>query len=197
MAEPDFSLIEPIAPSPRAWLDSVLADFDCFLADHASCEKKASGMAMSMASHYPDKPELLTAMADLAVEELSHYREVIRLMLQRGISPPPDTKDPYVNALNKLVRKGADVFLMDRLLLGAIVERRGAERFACIAQALTDPVLQKFYQAIAASEARHWTLFYTLAWRHCDQLEVTARFRELTMAESDVMLSLPYRAALH
>ena len=59
-------------------------------------------MAMSMASHYPDKPELLSAMADLAVEELSHYREVIRLMLQRGISPPPDTKDPYVNALNKL-----------------------------------------------------------------------------------------------
>ena len=197
MAEPDFSLIDPLEPSPRAWLDSVLADFDCFLADHASCEKKASGMAMSMASHYPDKPELLSAMADLAVEELSHYREVIRLMLQRGISPPPDTKDPYVNALNKLVRKGADVFLMDRLLLGAIVERRGAERFACIAREVNDPMLQKFYQAIAASEARHWTLFYTLAWHHCDQLEVAARFRELSAAETDVMLSLPYRAALH
>jgi tRNA-(ms[2]io[6]A)-hydroxylase len=154
-------------------------------------------MAMSMASHYPDKPELLSAMADLAVEELSHYREVIRLMLERGISPRPDTKDQYINTLNRLVRKGADVFLMDRLLLGAIVERRGAERFACIAQAANDPMLQKFYQAIAASEARHWTLFYTLAWHHCDRPEVTARFRELTVAESEIMLSLPYRAALH
>lgn len=197
MVEPDFSLIDPLKPSPRAWLDSVLADFDGFLADHASCEKKASGMAMSMASHYPDKPELLSAMADLAVEELSHYREVIRLMLQRGVYPTPDTKDPYINALNRLVRKGADVFLMDRLLLGAIVERRGAERFACIAEAVTEPMLQKFYQAIAASEARHWTLFYTLAWRHCDQREVNERFRALTTIEAEIMLGLPYRAALH
>ncbi|XOV84415.1 MAG: tRNA-(ms[2]io[6]A)-hydroxylase [bacterium] len=197
MAEPDFSLIQPLEPSPRGWLDCVLADFDSFLADHASCEKKASGMAMSMASHYPDKPELLNAMADLAVEELSHYREVIRLMSARGLSPTPDIKDPYVNALNRMVRKGAEVFLLDRLLLGAIVERRGAERFACIAEAVTDPTLQKFYQAIATSEARHWTLFYTLAWHHCDPQAVSVRFVELSAAETEIMLKLPFRAALH
>lgn len=197
MAEPDFSLIEPLAPSPSGWLHAVLADFDTFLADHASCEKKASGMAMSMASHYPDKPQLLSAMVDLAVEELNHYREVIRLMLQRRVTPAADSKDPYVNALNRLVRKGAEVFLMDRLLIGAVVERRGAERFGCIADAVTDPQLQKFYQAIAASEARHWTLFYNLAWQHCDQNQITTRFAELAAAESEIMLSLPYRPALH
>ncbi len=154
-------------------------------------------MAMSMASHYPDKPELLSAMADLAVEELTHYREVIRLMQQRGITPAADSKDAYINLLNRQVRKGADVFLMDRLLLGAIVERRGAERFARIAQAVTDPQLSKFYQAIAASEARHWTLFYNLAWSHCDQPSVAERFAQLSEFETDLMLSLPPRAALH
>ena len=66
----DFELKEKTS---RAWLDTVLADFDAFLADHASCEKKASGMAMSMIAHYPDKPRLCpgwqrwisTSLADL------------------------------------------------------------------------------------------------------------------------------------
>ena len=54
----------------------VLADFDAFLQDHASAEK-ASGMALSIVSHYPDQPTLVQAMVDLAVEELNHYKEVI------------------------------------------------------------------------------------------------------------------------
>jgi tRNA-(ms[2]io[6]A)-hydroxylase len=86
---------------------------------------------------------------------------------------------------------------MDRLLLGAVVERRGAERFACIAEAVTDPQLTKFYQAIAASEDRHWTLFYNLAWSHCDPSKVAERFLQLSELEADLMLSLPARAALH
>ena len=40
-----------------------MADFDSFLLDHAAAEKKASGMAISMLSHYPDKVELVAAMA--------------------------------------------------------------------------------------------------------------------------------------
>ncbi|MEP1471547.1 MAG: tRNA isopentenyl-2-thiomethyl-A-37 hydroxylase MiaE, partial [Halieaceae bacterium] len=51
-----------------AWTEAVLADFDSFLQDHAAAEKKASGMAMSMVSHYPDRFELVAAMADLAIE---------------------------------------------------------------------------------------------------------------------------------
>jgi tRNA-(ms[2]io[6]A)-hydroxylase len=49
--------------TPQAWTDAVLADFDSFLLDHAAAEKKASGMAMSMLSHYPDRVELVAAMA--------------------------------------------------------------------------------------------------------------------------------------
>ncbi|MEY3006572.1 MAG: hypothetical protein RI942_914, partial [Pseudomonadota bacterium] len=62
----------------RDWIDTVMADFDTFLLDHAAAEKKASGMAISMLSHYPDKVELVSTMADLAVEELTHYREVVK-----------------------------------------------------------------------------------------------------------------------
>ena len=178
-------------------MDAVLGDFDMFLSDHASAEKKASGMAMNVAAHYPDKPRLLAAMADLAVEELSHYREVVRLMLDRGVQPLADTKDPYIHALNDLVRKAPTHFLLDRLLMGAVVERRGAERFALIADALTDPALSRFYQAIAASEERHWLLFIDLALAHCATTDVWPRFNELAAQETAVMLAQPPRAALH
>ena len=58
--------------TPAAWAIGIAADMDAFLPDHAAAEKKASSMAMTMVAHYPDKPELLTAMIDLALEELNH-----------------------------------------------------------------------------------------------------------------------------
>ena len=186
-----------LAPSPTAWVDCVLSEFDHFLSDHASCEKKASGMALSVASHYPDKPELLKAMTELAVEELTHYREVIRILLNKGLTPLPDEKDPYIAALNGLVRRGPENYLLDRLLIGAVVERRGAERFGLIANALQDPDLKKFYQSITQSEERHWTLFVALASNHCLDQPVIPRLEELFSQEAKIMQSTPIRPALH
>ena len=152
---------------------------------------------MSMASHYPDQPILLNAMVDLAVEELNHYREVIRLMLARNIVPCADQKDPYVNQLNQLVRKGPQNFLLDRLLVAAVVERRGAERFGLIAHAIQETELQKFYRDIAASEDRHWMLFYKLAEQHCELESIAPRFDEISAREAEIMLALPIQALLH
>lgn len=183
--------------SPAGWIDCVLADFNAFLQDHASAEKKASGMALSMVSHYPDQTTLVSAMVDLAVEELNHYKEVMRLLMARGVTPAADRKDPYVTRLNQLVRKNSKVFLLDRLLIGAIVERRGAERFGLIAHHIGDDKLQTFYHAIAKSEARHWHLFVTLARDLCPHLPVDARFCELAEAENALIAELPLRSALH
>ena len=197
MAEPNLPLTPNIIDTPAAWVTAVFEDFDEFLRDHASCEKKASGMALNMASHYPDQPLLLNAMVELAVEELSHYREVIRILLQRNIAPGPDLKDPYINQLNKQVRKGPANFLLDRLLVAAVVERRGAERFGLMAVHIEDAELAKFYAAFTASEARHWMLFLDLASQHCEASEVAPRFAELAAIEGEIMLNLPLRAALH
>ena len=189
--------LTPLSPSPEGWVTCVLADFDAFLQDHASAEKKASGMALSMVSHYPDQPALVQAMVDLAVEELNHYKEVMRLLMTRQISPAADRKDPYVTRLNKLVRKDAVFFLLDRLLVGAIVERRGAERFALVANHVADSDLKKFYAAIAKSEERHWHLFSQLARDLCSHLPVDSRFCELAELENTLVKELPLRAALH
>ena len=106
--------------TPAAWTDAVMADFDRFLLDHAAAEKKASGMAISMLSHYPDRVELVAAMADLAVEELTHYREVVKWIHRRGLLTADRTRE-YVGPLG-LVRLGprqhtfVDQFLRHRLV---------------------------------------------------------------------------------
>ena len=189
--------VELLAATDPRWLEAVLGDFPAFLRDHASCEKKASGMALAMAAHYPDRPVLLAAMADLAAEELGHYREVVRLLVERRLQPGPDVRDPYVNALNAEVRRGSMEYLLDRLLVGAVVERRGAERFGLVADAHEDSGLRKFYRAIAASEGRHWQTFLELAVHECPDQDVGGRLNALLVREADIVGALPVRAALH
>ncbi len=62
-----------VSTSPD-WIDAVLKDFDAFLLDHASCERKASATALAFTTHYPDRPELVAAMIELAREELEHFQ---------------------------------------------------------------------------------------------------------------------------
>jgi len=186
-----------LCPTPPAWVAAVMADFPGFLQDHASCEKKASGMALSVASHYPDKPELLSAMADLAVEELSHYREVIRLLVARGLQPGADSKDTYVRGFNNAIRKGPENFLLDRLLVAAVIEARGHERFGLIAESLPSGPDQRFYQAITTSEHRHWQLFVRLAQAEASHACVWQRLHELIDIEAELIGQQPLAARLH
>jgi tRNA-(ms[2]io[6]A)-hydroxylase len=183
--------------TPAAWTEAVLSDFDSFLLDHATAEKKASGMAVSMLSHYPDRTELVSAMADLAIEELTHYREVLKWIHQRGLTTGPDQKDPYVVEFRKSMRQGREEYMMDRLLMASIIEARGAERFALVAAALDAGPLKKFYQSIARSEERHFELFLALAKQYLEADAVEARWDELLDIEAELVARLPIRAALH
>ena len=184
-------------PTPTAWTEAVMADFDSFLLDHAAAEKKASGMAISMLSHYPDKVELVAAMAELAVEELTHYREVVKWIHRRGLLTAADRKDQYVLALREAIRKGREEYLLDRLLTASIIEARGAERFALVAAALEAGPLQKFYQSIARSEARHFELFLQLAHQYLPAPMIEQRWDALLDIEADIVAGLPVQAALH
>jgi len=180
-----------------AWTQKVLDNFDAFLLDHAAAEKKAAGMAIAMLSHYPDKPDIVTSMIDLSLEEMIHFREVVKILRQRGLQLGADNKDPYVNALRDQMRKGKEVYLLDRLLIGSIVEARGCERFGLIAEALPPGDLKKFYRAITESEARHEDLFCKLALNYFPESEVLARLDELLDIEAKIVEQLPIVAALH
>lgn len=183
--------------SPKEWLNTVLENFDTFLIDHAAAEKKASGMATSMLSHYPDKPELVEAMCELALEEMLHFRDVVKLIHERGLTLGADTKDLYINEFRKHIRKGTEVYFLDRLLIGSIVEARGAERFGLIAEALPEGKLKKFYLAITESEKRHDDLFLKFAYQYFERSIVDKRLDELLDIEASLVRSLPIIAALH
>ena len=172
--------------SPKAWLEAVLANFDRFLLDHAACERKASAMAMHLAAHYRDRRVLVDAMVDLACEELDHFRQVYRIVSERGLELAPDEKDAYVNAMNGLSRRGTrgtEAYFLDRLLLAGIVEARGCERFGMIAEALSEGRLKSFYRQIEDSESRHRELFYGLACEYFRQCEIIWNIGK-TLAES-------------
>jgi len=181
------------------WTDTVINHFDLFLVDHAACERKASSMAMSMVAHYPDRHKLVSAMVDLAVEEMVHFKQVMQHILARNLVLPPDEKDPYVNQLRSHIRKERDAYFLDRLLLASIIEKRGAERFKLVADALTElnHPLKSFYSAIAKSEDRHYTLFLLLAEHYFSQDEITLRLATLLTMEAEIIKALPLRAALH
>jgi tRNA 2-(methylsulfanyl)-N6-isopentenyladenosine37 hydroxylase len=183
--------------SSKSWLAAVLADFDVFLADHAANERKASSMALSLVAHYPDKPELLNAMIDLALEELIHFKQVVKVMNKRALILQPDRKDPYVNSLRKHMRDGSRKYFLDRLLCASVIEARGAERFALVADNVEDPDLQSFYSVLAKSEANHHHLFVELANHYFDDDEVVTRFDEWAEIEQQVLKDLPIHARLH
>ena len=171
--------------------------FDQFLLDHAAAEKKAAGMALSMLSHYPDRARLVTAMSELAAEEMVHFREVVKLIQERGLQLTADEKDPYVNEIRSWIRQGSEQYLLDRLLTGAVIEARGAERFALVAEALSPGSVKRFYQSLARSEARHYELFFDLAIEYFPPETVMLRWQELLSAEARYVQVLPIRAALH
>jgi tRNA-(ms[2]io[6]A)-hydroxylase len=190
-------MIELKFKTPVAWAEGIVDAMDIFLPDHATAEKKASSMAMTMISHYPDKPELVMAMVDLALEELSHFRAVVKLMQQRGLVLLPDEKDPYVNALRRSCRQGDEIYLMDRLLIAGIIEARGAERFGLLAEALPEGELKRFYDSITRSELTHQALFFELAQMYSPADAIALRLEALLDIEAAIARDLPVRIALH
>lgn len=193
----DTELLQLRFKTSGKWIEAVLANFDRFLNDHAQAEKKASGMAMSMLSHYPDKPGLVNAMIDLAIEELAHFREVIKIMQARGLQPGSDEKDSYVNQIRGHIRRESRLYLLDRLLTAAIIEARGCERFGLVAQFHSDSAICQFYQRISDSEVKHRRLFIDLAAEYFSTKTVAERLNELLDIEARIAESLPVRAALH
>ncbi|MBT5685558.1 MAG: tRNA-(ms[2]io[6]A)-hydroxylase [Gammaproteobacteria bacterium] len=186
-----------LTPSSSAWLECVLANFDEFLVDHAANERKASSMAMSLVAHYPDKPDLVGEMVDLALEELTHFKQVIRLMQERGLCMTPDEKDPYVNQMRNHVRGDTQDYFLDRLLSGAVIEARGEERFRQLADHLKNEKLKAFYMALANSEQGHHQLFLRLASQYFTDQIVDKRLAEWLVIEKTVIEGIPVRSRLH
>ena len=185
-------------PSKKEWVDAVLNDFDVFLRDHADCERKASGMALSLVAKYPNRTEIIPELIETSIEELEHFRDVYEIIQKRGIQLNHSIpKDLYIQQLIKFCRDGQEERFMDRLLLAAFVETRGAERFKLIYDALSEGYIKQFYHRLWASEARHGEVFVKMALHYFEEEPVYARLEEMKELEGTILDSLEIRPALH
>lgn len=184
--------------SSQEWVEAVLNDFDAFLIDHADGERKASAMAMGLVAKYPNRVEMIPDLIDNAIEELEHLRIVYELMEERGLQLTHSLKkDEYVARLVKMTHDGREEKLLDRLLLVAVMETRGQERFFTIEKALKDPKLKAIYHQIGMDEDKHGYIFVDMALNYFDKDIVKRRMEWWVDREQEVFESLPIRAAIH
>lgn len=187
-----------LASTSCEWLQSVQKNFDAFLIDHALNERKASASAMTLVAHYPDRAELVEVMIELAIEELNHFKQVMKIIASRNLIIENEKKDPYVNELRRHMKKSdSGAYLLDRLLSGAVIEARGEERFSLLAENLSDQALRSFYARISASEARHFCLFLDLADKYFHRKTIEDRLSEWIEIEKLAIESLPITNRLH
>ena len=178
-------------------IPSCFGNLDEFLRDHANCERKASAQALSLVVKYPDRRALIPGLIALAREELEHFEEVYAVLARRGLALACDTRDPYVQRLQGVMRHGRDERLVDRMLVASLVECRGAERFGLLADALEDAELAALYRRLWQSETKHGHVFVHLLLQEFPDEQVYSRLPELAAAEAEIIGSLPLRAALH
>ncbi len=151
--------------TPAPWFEQALERIPTLLVDHANCEKKAAGTALSLMYRYVDKPLLLQRLSRLAREELRHFEQVHRVMQSSGVEYVHLTSSRYAAGLHKLVSHVEPQRLVDSLLIGAIVEARSCERFLGLVEILPAE-LSDFYAKLLSSEARHFRSYLKLA-RDC------------------------------
>src|SRR5579883_2033226 len=157
------------------WRIAANSDPASVLRDHAHCEKKAATMAISLLNRYPERTELVEAMAELAEEEMSHFRMVLDKMKERAITLDRDPGDRYAQQLHEHIRKMEPLRLLDTLIVSSLIEARSCERFKLLSETVDDPDLRKFYRSLLESEARHRTTFLTLTRQYFSAEEVANR----------------------
>ncbi|MBT8260867.1 MAG: tRNA-(ms[2]io[6]A)-hydroxylase [Bacteroidia bacterium] len=186
-------------PTDPRWVDIVEKNIKEILTDHAFCEQKATSTAISLIVSFPEYTALVQEMTELVTEEMSHFKMVHDLILERGWTLGRDRKDEYVVQLVKFFPKGGSrtTQLVHRLLYAALIEARSCERFRLLSEELQDKKLAKFYKKLMISEANHYTMFLGFARKYGDRKEVDKKWKELLEYEAEIMKNLGKKETVH
>ena len=184
-------------PSSEAWLQQALANFETVLLDHAHCERKAAGVALSLISRYPSHAKLVRTLTAIAREELEHFEQVNSLLEAQSIRIKALPAPPYAAGLHAAIRRTEPDRLLDHLLVAALIEARSHERLGLLAAHLPDPKIASFYRALMASEARHFGAYWLLATELFPRSQVDERLAELAAIESELLSTLHPEPRVH
>lgn len=186
-------------PSDPRWVNIAEKNLEDILSDHAFCEQKAASTAISLIVSFPEYTELVQEMIALVEEEMSHFKMVHDIILERGFTLGRDRKDAYVSKLLQFFPKGGSrtTQLVHRLLLAALIEARSCERFRLLSEHLKDKKLAKFYRKLMISEANHYSSFLGFARQYGNRVEVDQKWDDLLEFEAELMNTLSINESIH
>lgn len=176
-----------LCPTPKEWITKALTNLDLLLVDHAHCERKAAMSALSMMNSYPTYSALSLCLSRLAREELLHYEKVLDLLNKRQIVFYHLKASQYATKLHRATSREEPQRLIDKLILGAIIEARSSERFQCLIPHL-DEELASFYHALVKSETRHFLTYLDYA-SDIHPSSIDNRVMELLTVEKTLIVS--------
>ena len=189
--------LELASRTSEDWIEQATRHIDLVLLDHANCEKKAAGNALSLLFRYPANGRLVETLSPLAREELQHFERVHRHLQRLGIPIKPLSAAPYAARLNQHLRRSEPEHLLDTLLVAAIIEARSHERLGLLGIHAPDLELRQFYLWLAAAEERHWQLYLDLALDQFPADQVQERLDTLLQVEAEILSSLHPEPRVH
>jgi tRNA-(ms[2]io[6]A)-hydroxylase len=186
-------------PTDPRWVNIVEKNIEQILVDHAYCEQKAASTAISLIICFPEKTELVQAMIDLVTEEMSHFKMVYELLIERGFTLGRERKDKYVNQLMQFFPKGGSQkdHLVHKLLYAALIEARSCERFRLLSEKLEDKQLASFYKKLMISEANHYTTFLQFARTYGGREQTDQKWKALLAFEGELIKSFGKKETIH
>lgn len=186
-------------PTDPRWANIAEKNIEEILTDHAYCEQKAASSAISFIILYPEKTELVEAMAELSREEMEHFQMVHERIMKRGLTLGRPRKDEYVHQVMGFFSKNVsrDQRLIQNLLIAALIEARSCERFRVLSENIEDKELAEFYRTLMVSEANHYTMFLKFARQYGNRAEVDEQWQKLLTFEADVMKNLGKEEKIH
>jgi len=73
-------------PTDPRWVNIAENNLGEILSDHAWCEQKAATNAINLIINNSEKEELVSAMLEISIEEMNHFKMVHDIILKKGFT---------------------------------------------------------------------------------------------------------------
>lgn len=183
--------------TPREWVALVEREPERLLEDHAHCELKAASSAHALIAKNPERTELVRDLADIAIEELEHFKIVVSELESRGGCLGEQSENLYAATLHRRSAASRESLVLDRLVIAHLIEARSLERFHLLAEHATDDRLRELFAELLPSEAAHQGFYAKAARSLFGRGPAEARIAQLRQLEGEIMASLPFDHTVH
>ncbi len=183
--------------TPPEWVREVEREPLALLADHAHCELKAASSAHALIAKNPEHSDLCRALAEVAIEELEHFRIVLDELERRGGVLTEQSENAYAAGLHRGSATTRKSLVLDRLVIAHLIEARSLERFHLLAEHSSDAALRALFAGLLPSEAAHQGMYAKFARQLFGRDVADKRIGALRALEGEIVRGLEPGPTVH